>query len=171
MTTETLPASGTYALDTERTVIRCDCKAMMGLLPVHGTFRLSAGQVTIATDPALCAASASIAADSWESGISARDKDVKSAKLLDVKTYPEIAFSGTGARASGDGDWVLPGSLTAHGTTKAVEVRVTQVRVEDGTVRFLATAAVDRMEFGVTKMKFRTGHVMKLTIEAVGVPA
>lgn len=170
MTTETLPSTGTYELDPERTVIRCDCKAMMGLVPVHGTFRLSAGRVTVAADPAQSGATASIDAGSWESGNSTRDADVKSAKLLDVKTYPEITFSGTGARADGEG-WILPGSLTAHGTTRQVEVRVTRAAADGGTVLFRVTAAVDRMEFGVTRMKFRTGHVMNLTIDAVGVPA
>ncbi len=168
MTTQTLPATGTYVLDPERTIIRCDCTAMQGLVRVHGTFRLSAGRVTIADDPARSGATASIDAGSWESGNSTRDADVKSAKLLDVKTYPEITFSGTGARADGDG-WVLPGSLTAHGTTRPVEVRISQVSVEDRTVRFRVTAAVDRMDFGVTRQKFRTGHIMKLSIDAVGV--
>jgi len=170
MTTRTLPTTGIYVLDPERTIIRCDCKALLGLLTVHGTFRLSAGRVRIADDLAQSGATASIAAGSWESGNSARDADVMSATLLDVKTYPEIAFSGTGARAEGDG-WVLPGSLTAHGTTRPVEARVGQVSVEGSTARFLVTAAVDRMDFGVTGQKWRTGHIMKLTIEAVGVQA
>lgn len=168
MTTQTLPATGTYLLDPERTVIRCDCKALLGLVSVHGTFRLSAGQVTIAADPARSGATATIAAGSWASGNSTRDADVMSAKLLDVKTYPEITFSGTGARADGDG-WVLPGSLTAHGTTRPVELRVSQASVEGGTARFRVTAAVDRMDFGVTRQKFRTGHLMHLTIDAVSV--
>jgi polyisoprenoid-binding protein YceI len=49
MTQETLPAAGSYTLDAERTTVRCDCKAMFGLFTVHGTFGLSAGEVTIAS--------------------------------------------------------------------------------------------------------------------------
>jgi polyisoprenoid-binding protein YceI len=171
MTTQTLPVTGTYALDPERTVIRCDSRAMLGLLPVHGTFQLSHGRVTIAADPARCAASATIAAGSWVSGNSTRDGHVLSAALLDARTYPEITFSGTGARADGDSGWILPGSLTAHGTTRPVEVRVTQASVDGATVRFRVTAAVDRRDFGVTGQKFRTGSVMHLTIDTIGVPA
>lgn len=170
MTTQTLPATGTYVLDPEHTIIRCDCKALLGLLTVHGTFRLSAGRVRIADDPAQSGATASIAAGSWESGNARRDADVMSATLLDVKLYPEIAFSGSGARVDGDG-WVLAGSLTAHGTTRPVEVRVSQASVEGRTARFLVTAAVDRMDFGVTRQKWRTGHIVNLTIDAVGVQA
>lgn len=65
---------------------------MLGLLPVHGTFDLSDGRVTIAADPARCAASATIAAESWVSGNSVRDAHVASAALLDAKTYPEITL-------------------------------------------------------------------------------
>jgi polyisoprenoid-binding protein YceI len=171
MTTQALPATGTYALDPERTVIRCDCHALLGLLPVHGTFRLNFGRVNIAADPAQSGAVASIATGSWVSGNSARDADVMSAKLLDVRTYPEITFSGTGARADGGSGWLLPGSLTAHGTTRPVEVRVTQASVDGGTARFRVTAVVNRTDFGVTRQKIRTGHVMRLTVDTVGVLA
>ena len=169
MSTDTIPAAGVYAIDPERTTIRCDCKALMGLLTVHGTFRLNAGQVTIAGDLTQCAASASIAAGSFESGNRTRDADVVSANLLDVKAYPEISFSGTGARADGQG-WVLTGSVTAHGTTQPAQVLVSEARLEDGTVRFRATATLDRLGFGITKMKIRVGHTVSLSIDAIGTP-
>jgi polyisoprenoid-binding protein YceI len=172
MTTQTLPLTGTYKLDPERTTIKCDCKAMMGLFTVHGTFRLDSGQVTIAAAPTACAVSAVIIAGSFASGNSTRDADVVSKNLLDARAYPEIIFSGTGARSRDDGDgWVLAGSVTAHGVTQPVEVQVTDARAEGGTARFRATATLDRLNFGITKMKQRVGHTVHLTIDAVGVPA
>src|SRR4029077_6317088 len=62
------PPPGAYTLDPERTTIRADVKAMFGLLTVHGTFRLEAGQVSIATDPGASSVQASIAAGSFASG-------------------------------------------------------------------------------------------------------
>lgn len=172
METQTLPVTGTYTLDPERTTIKCDCKAMMGLLTVHGTFRLDSGQVTIAADPAACAARAGVIAGSFASGNSTRDADVVSKKLLDAKAYPEITFSGSGARVRDGGDgWVLAGSVTAHGVSQPVEVHVTGARAEGETARFQATATLDRLSFGITKMKQRVGHTVHLTIDAVGVPA
>ena len=56
------PPPGTYALDPERTTIRADVKAMFGLITVHGTFRLQAGQVSIAADPGSSSVQASIEA-------------------------------------------------------------------------------------------------------------
>ena len=122
------PPPGTYALDPERTTIRADVKAMFGLLTVHGTFRLRSGQVSIAADPAASSVQASIEAGSFASGNATRDTDVVSAALLDAKAYPEITFTGQGARSDGGG-WVVPGSVTAHGTT-AREIRLADIRLE-----------------------------------------
>ena len=88
---------------------------MFGLLTVHGTFRLRSGLVSIAADPAASGVRASIETGSFASGNATRDADVVSATLLDAKAYPEITFTGQGARRDG-GSWVVPGSVTAHGT-------------------------------------------------------
>ena len=152
-----VPAPGTYTLDPERTTIHADVKAMFGLMTVHGTFRLQSGQV-------------SIAAGSYASGNTSRDADVLSANLLDARAYPEITFTGQGARRDGDG-WVVPGSVTAHGTAVPAEVRLSDAREEAGGARFRATARLDRTSFGVTKKKGMVGRTVDLVIEAVAQPA
>ena len=163
------PPPGTYTLDPERTTIRADVKAMFGLLTVHGTFRLRSGQVLIAADPAASTVQASIEAGSFASGNTTRDADVVSAALLDAKAYPEITFTGQGARRDGDG-WVVPGSVTAHGTAVPAEVRLGDVRLEAGGVRFQVTARLDRTSFGVTKKKGMVGRTVDVVIEAVAQP-
>jgi len=172
--TEPLPADapppGAYTLDPERTTIRADVKAMFGLLTVHGTFRLRAGQVSIAADPGASSVQASIEAGSFASGNTTRDADVTSASLLDAKAYPEITFTGQGARRDGDG-WVVPGSVTAHGTAVPAEVRLSDAQLEGGAARFRATARLDRTSFGVTKKKGMVGRTVDLVIEAVAQPA
>lgn len=164
------PAPGTYTLDPERTTIRADVKAMFGLMTVHGTFRLQAGQVSIAAEPGASSVRATIAAGSFASGNTARDADVVSATLLDARAYPEITFTGQGARRDGDA-WVVPGSVTAHGTAVPAEVRLSQARQDAGGARFVATARLDRASFGVTKKKGMVGRTVDLVIEAVAQPA
>ena len=164
------PPPGTYTLDPERTTIRADVKAMFGLLTVHGTFRLRAGQVSIAADQGASSVQASIEAGSFASGNTTRDADVVSASLLDAKAYPEITFTGQGARREGDG-WVVPGSVTAHGTAVPAAVRLSDARLEGGAARFRATARLDRASFGVTKKKGMVGRTVDLVIEAVAQPA
>jgi len=172
--TDTLPAGapapGTYTLDPERTTIRADVKAMFGLMTVHGTFRLQSGQVSIGADPGGSSVQASIAAGSYASGHTKRDADVVSASLLDARAFPEITFAGQGARRDGDG-WVVPGSVTAHGTAVPAEIRLSDARQEDGAARFRATARLDRTSFGVTNKKGMVGRTVDLVIEAVAQPA
>jgi polyisoprenoid-binding protein YceI len=170
MTTSTLPATGTYALDPERTMIRCDCKAMFGAITVHGTFRLRNGEVSIDPDRARCAVAAVIDTESYSSRNRVRDSDVRSAALLDTRLYPEITFTGTGVRADGD-DWVVDGSVTAHGVTQTVPVRVTEARTEGDLIRFRATATLDRGSFGITKKKGMVGQAVTVLIDAVAVPS
>ena len=160
-----VPAPGTYTLDPERTTIHADVKAMFGLTTVHGTFRLQSGQVSIADDPGASSVRASIAAGSYASGNTTRDADVVSPNLLDAKAYPEITFTGEGARRDGDG-WVVPGSAVP------AEVRLSDVREEAGGARFRATARLDRTSFGVTtKKKGMVGRTVDLIIDAVAQPA
>jgi polyisoprenoid-binding protein YceI len=172
--TDTLPAGapapGTYTLDPEQTTIRADVKAMFGLVTVHGTFRLESGQVSIGADPGASSVRASIAAGSFASGHTKRDADVVSAGLLDARAYPEITFTGQGARRDGDG-WVVPGSVTAHGTAVPAEVRLSDARQEAGEARFRATARLDRTSFGVTNKKGMVGRTVDVVIEAVAGPA
>lgn len=170
------PPPGTYTLDPEHTTIRADVKAMFGLMTVHGTFRLRAGQVTIAADPDVSSVEATIEAGSFASGNKQRDADVTGANLLDAKNYPEITFTGQGARRDGD-SWVVPGSVTAHGTAVPAEVRLRDARLQTGgagqagQARFRATARLDRTSFGVTKKKGMVGRTVDLVIEAVAQPA
>ena len=164
------PPPGTYPLDPGQTTIRADVKAMFGLMTVHGTFRLQAGQVSIAAEPAASSVRASIAAGSFASGHATRDADVVSATLLDAGTYPEITFTGQGARRDGDG-WVVLGLVTAHGTAVPAEIRLSDARLETGRARFRATARLDRTSFGVTKKKGMVGRTVDLVIEAVARPA
>ncbi|MBV9380440.1 MAG: YceI family protein [Streptosporangiaceae bacterium] len=164
------PAPGTYTLDPEGTTIRADVKAMFGLMTVRGAFRLKAGEISIAADPAASSVRATIDAGSFASGNATRDSDVISASLLDAAAYPEITFSGQGARPEGTG-WVMSGSVTAHGITQPAEVRIGDARSADGIARFQVTASLDRTSFGITKKKGLVGRGVALVIEAVTVAA
>src|SRR6185437_2447801 len=138
--------------------------------PAPGTYTLDPERTTIRADPGASSVQTSIAAGSYASGHTKRDADVTSASLLDARAFPEITFSGQGARRDGD-DWVVPGSVTAHGTAVPAEIRLSDARQEDGEARFRATARLDRTSFGVTKKKGMVGRTVDLVIEAVAQPA
>jgi polyisoprenoid-binding protein YceI len=164
------PAPGSYRLDPERCTIRADVKAMFGVATVHGTFRLLTGEITVGDEPAGSSVQASIATDSYASGNAARDKDVTSANLLDAKAYPQISFDGSQVRPDG-AEWVVSGTMTAHGTGVPAELRVHSAVMEDGAARFRVTGQLDRISFGVVKKKGMVGRAVDLSIDAVGVPS
>lgn len=169
-TSPTSPVSpGTYRLDTDRSTVRVAVKAFVGLLTVRGDFRLQSGQVTIAADPAASKAQAVIAANSFSSGNTVRDRDVISAELLNASAYPAITFTSTRIQWAGR-DWVVFGSVTARGTTADAEMRVREARMEGTAIRFRATAMLDRTRFGLTKRKGLVGQFVEVEIEAVGIP-
>lgn len=160
-----LPPTGDYRLDPAHSTIRARARAMFGLLPVTGTFQLRRGAVRITPDLSGCTAAAVIDAASYASGNATRDADVTSATLLDADRFPDIGFTGVGARADRDG-WVLDGALTAHGVTRAVPLRVTGARAEGDAAWFRAEARVDRTWFGVTRKKGMVGREVRLSIVA-----
>jgi polyisoprenoid-binding protein YceI len=160
---------GTYRLDPDRSTVRVAVKTFVGLLTVHGTFRLQSGQVTIAADPLASRAQAVIATKSFNSGNILRDHDVISGELLDAAAYPTITFTSSRIQQAG-ADWVVSGSVTARGTTSDAEMRVREVRMEGSAVRFRATTTVDRTRFGLTKRKGLVGQFVDIEIKAVAVP-
>jgi polyisoprenoid-binding protein YceI len=159
------PSPGRYRIDPARTVIRVGVRAMFGLLAVDGTFRLRSGELHIAEDPGRSSVRAVIDAGSFTSGLALRDADVISASLLDASAYPEITFTGAEPQPDGSG-WLLPGSVTAHGVTGAVEMRMTVSGIGAHLVRFHAVTRVDRTLFGVTGKPGVVGRTVDLTIDA-----
>lgn len=160
---------GTYRLDPDRSIIRVSVKTFVGLLTVHGSFRLQSGQVTIAAEPLTSKAQAVIAAGSFTSGSAMRDNDVISADLLDASTYPTITFTSTRVQRAGK-DWVVSGSITAHGTSVDADLRVCEARMEGSAARFQADATLDRTSFGLTKKRGLVGQTVEVDIDAIGVP-
>jgi polyisoprenoid-binding protein YceI len=163
-------AAGTYRLDPDRSTIQIEVKTFAGLLTVRGSFRLQSGQVTIAADSVSSTAQAVIAAGSFASGNTVRDRDVIAADLLDASRYPTITFTSTRVEAA-DKDWVVYGSITAHGTGADAEMRVVEARMEGAAARFRAIATLDRTSFGLTKRRGLVGQAIEVDIVAVGVPS
>ena len=75
--------------------------------------------------------------------------------LPNAKAYPEITFTGQGARRDGDGWWCRVRDRARR--RRAREVRLSDVRKPGS--RFRATARLDRTSFGVTKKKGVVGAV------------
>jgi polyisoprenoid-binding protein YceI len=92
-----------------------------------------------------------------------RDAHLKSADFLDVERFPEMTFRGTDVRLKGANEASVLGELTLRGVTRPVELHVRYLGqwqtpwweggVDKGPktrAGFVATAAIDRKDFGVS---------------------
>jgi len=145
----------------------------MSVSKVHGRF----GDVnaTIRYDEADISKSSvqvTIGVGTIDTGVAARDADLKGPKFFDVGGFPEATFTSTSVTKHGSG-LAVAGNLTLHGVTKPVALDVegpTQpVTDQRGKIHrgFSATATISRTAFGIaSKMPASMlGDDVELTIE------
>jgi polyisoprenoid-binding protein YceI len=160
-----VPATGTYLVDPEQSVVSYSGRHMFGVGTVHATFTVRSGTLGV-TDPARSSTVAvAIDAASFHSNSAKRDKDVTGRSLLDAEAFPDITFASDGLREDGD-RWLVVGSVTAHGHTVPVEVVVDDVHPEGDGIRLHAHAEhLDRRAFGITGSRGMVGRYLDLDLD------
>ena len=127
----------------------------LGISNVHGRFGGVTGEIVL--DPADLAKSsvkATIDTTTVDTGVPARDNDLKSDHFFDVAKYPTMTFISKSIAKNGDG-YTVTGDLTMHGVTKSVELSMDppsgEVSMGKATRRgFDATTTIHRKDFGLT---------------------
>lgn len=145
----------------------------MSLSNVRGRFGNIGGSIVLdPSDLAKSKVDVTIDVSTVDTGVSARDADLKSANFFDVAQFPTATFVSTSVVKSATG-LTVAGNLTLHGVTKPV---VLQVDGPTGPVEgmdhkphsgFSATTTINRADFGIAP-KFPTGIVgdsVKLSID------
>jgi polyisoprenoid-binding protein YceI len=161
--------AGTYRIDSDQSTVAYSSKHMFGAGTVHAGFSIRSGEILLTEPLAGSSAHAVIDAASFTSDIPKRDRDVKSASLLDVATYPDITFASTAVRRVGD-QILIDGDVTAHGSTVAVQVRVTSVESSPDGIHIHAEARhLDRYAFGISKSKGMVGRFLDLDFDVLAV--
>lgn len=145
----------------------------MGVSNVHGRFGIADGKIVFdETDATKSSVTVTIDVSSVDTGVAARDKDLKSDHFFDVATYPTATFVSTNVAKNGNGLTVI-GNLTLHGVTKPVVLTVEgptapvpgmDHKPHSG---YSATATLKRSDFGIApKMPAAmVGDDIKLEIE------
>jgi polyisoprenoid-binding protein YceI len=145
----------------------------MGIANVHGRFGpVECTIVSNDQDATKSTVQCSIYADGVDTGVAARDNDLKSANYFDVAHFPTATFASTSVTKGGSG-MTIQGNLTLKGVTKPVTLDVSGPtgpvpgmghKMHEG---FEATTTIRRTDFGIganvpTAM---LGDEVKLTIE------
>ncbi len=127
----------------------------LGISNVTGSFTKVTGTVVLNDrDIAQSEVSATIDANSVDTRVEARDKDLKSPHFFEVEKYPTIEFKSKKIVSSG-GKLQVIGDLTIHGTTRDVTLDVDGPTPELadpwGNLRrgISATTTINRKEFGL----------------------
>ncbi|HTX41835.1 MAG TPA: YceI family protein [Acidobacteriaceae bacterium] len=127
----------------------------MGLTRVHGKIGNIGGSIALnESDITKSTVSVTIDVNTVDTGVAARDNDLKGAHFFDVSQFPTATFVSTSVTKSGSGLTVV-GNLTLHGVTKPVTLNVEQpVGPVNGMghkehMGFSATTTLKRTDFGI----------------------
>ena len=157
--------TGSWILDPARSEVRLQSRHTWGLLPVRGVFGQVTGHGTV-TPAGQVAGTLTIAAGSIDTKNKMRDKDLRSAKLFDIASHPDITYTVDGIQPAGGGARVT-GSLTVRGRTRPLAFDATVSAAPDE-VRLDAEVPVNRADFGLTYSPLRMASLHNtITVHAV----
>jgi polyisoprenoid-binding protein YceI len=170
-------------IDKNHSTIGFSVPIMGGLSEVEGKFtdfNVVMNYDTI--DVTKSSVTATIEMKSVDTGIEARDNDLRSPRFFDVAQFPQMVFTSNKISRRGNG-YVASGTLTMHGITKAMDLPFT-IRTApeaDGktiSMAVLSDLMVDRDDWGVSwrhpKNMFVSNEVtlkLRVLTRPVAVPA
>ncbi len=162
------------------------CVRHMMVTHVRGHFKNVSGRLELDPErPEASRVEARIDARGLWTGEPERDAHLRSVDFLDVERFPHINFSSAAVRLMSPSEMIVSGALTIRGVTKPAALDVHYLGQwetpwwEDGVDKgprtragFLATARIDRHDFGVAwnsalaRGGVVVGHEVLITIDA-----
>ena len=157
--------TGSWILDPARSQVLLQTRHTWGLRPLHGVFRQVTGNGTV-TAAGQVTGTLTVAAASIDTKNKMRDKDLRSAKVFDAASHPDITYTVDGIQPASGGVRVT-GSLTVRGRTRPLAFDAT-VSATASEVRLDAEVPVNRADFGLTYSPLRMASLNNtITIHAV----
>jgi polyisoprenoid-binding protein YceI len=157
--------TGSWILDPARSEVRLQSRHTWGLLPVRGVFGQVTGNGTV-TAAGQVAGTLTVTAGSIDTKNKMRDKDLRSAKLFDTASHPDITYTVDGIQSSG-GAARVTGNLTVRGRTRPLSFDAT-VSATTSEVQLDAEIPVNRADFGLTYSPLRMASLNNtITVHAV----
>jgi polyisoprenoid-binding protein YceI len=146
--------TSTWAIDPAHSEVDFSVRHM-SVSNVHGRFGGVQGTITLnETDATKSTVSVTIDVNTLDTGVTARDTDVKSPNFFDVAKFPTATFASTSVTKNGV-HLKVNGNLTLHGVTRPVELDVDgpsapvpgmDHKPHSG---YSATTTINRKDFGV----------------------
>ena len=138
---------------------------------VKGRFSVLEGSIVLDEDDiGRSSVTATIKANSIDTGNKRRDAHLKSADFFDAEQFPDIEFKSSKVQRGKDRDSLdVEGTLTIKGKSRSVALAVNEMdrsRSPNGEdfVYYSATAELDRFAFGINYGRGVIGRKLKVTI-------
>lgn len=140
------------------------------LTKVEGRFKGFDGMIWIdRANPSASKVELTIQAASIDTGVDARDNDLRSPNYFDVAKYPTITFKSSKIEAKGNDQYDVTGDFSLHGVTKTIRVPVkalgfgTMGKTEKA--GFEIAFPINRKEYGIVSGSPVVGEDVEINIQ------
>ena len=168
----------TYVLDPKHTYPSFAADHMGGLSIWRGKFTDTSGNVVYDKDAKSGSIEVTVNMNSVDFGNAKLDENAKSPELFDTTKFPTATFSGQFTQFKGAMPTEAQGSLTLHGTTKPLTLRINSFLCKPNPMTKKevcgadASAEFNRSDYGLTfGDKYGFQMWVKLEIQVEGSPA
>ncbi|MGH3914806.1 MAG: YceI family protein [Pseudonocardiaceae bacterium] len=169
------PTPGIWNIDPTHSTVSATA-VHLGFAKIHGRFQDFSGTLTVADPLEDSSVEVIIDAASIDTDNLDRDTHLCSPDFLDVATFPQIRYAGSGVTVLNPQTWVLDGELTMKSVTRPVPLHVNYLGTGDGPMGdvrtgFHVTAQLDRDQFGMIwnlsllAGVFAVGRTLRITID------
>ena len=166
----------TYKIDPAHTYPSFEADHFGGVSTWRGKFNKSSGEVTLDRAAKTGTVNVTIDLSSVNTGNVKLDEHLQKAEFFDVAKYPTAEYKGTSIKFDGDKPSEVIGTLTMHGVTKPINLKVESFKcfvnpmMKKEVCGVEATTTFDRGDFGMDYGK-AYGFSLKtvLHIQAEGV--
>ncbi|WP_109476505.1 YceI family protein [Paraburkholderia sp. C35] len=169
-------AADTYQLDPNHTYPSFEADHFGGISVWRGKFKKSSGTVTLDRAAKTGTVDVTIDTTSIDTGNDKLDKHLQTPEFFDAAKYPTATYKGTQIRFDGDTPVEVIGTLTLHGVTKPVNLKIDSFKcfinpmLKREVCGTESTATFDRADFGMDWGKsygFNTKTVLHIQAEGV----
>jgi polyisoprenoid-binding protein YceI len=117
-------AADTYQLDPTHTYPSFEADHMGGVSTWRGKFTKSSGTVTLDRAAKTGTVEVTVDTSSIQTGNTKLDDHLRSGDFFDVAKFPTAVYKGTAIKFDGDTPVAVDGSLTMHGVTKPLALKI-----------------------------------------------
>lgn len=174
--TAAVAAPVTYNVDPTHTYPSFEADHFGGLSVWRGKFNSTSGTVVLDTDAKTGSVDIKVDAGSINFGNEKLDLHVKSPDFLDVAKFPAATYTGKLAKFVNGAPTEVEGSLTLHGVTKPVTLKINKFTCKQNPMSKKDTCGADasgtfnREDFGVSygkQLGFKMETTLQIQVEAI----